>query len=230
MSVADKLVIIAENEQKVYEAGQKTEYDRFWDAYQNNGERTNYSGAFYGSGWTDDTFKPKYDIVLTKESSIYMFRDCYITNIESALDKQGVTFNLSGLTSASSVFYSARFTQVIPEVICTAATDCKQMFYACHALTTIRKLEVNENTTFINTFFQCNVLQNIEIAGTIGNGVNFQWSPLTHDSLMSIINALKDYSSDTGEIFGTIKLGPTNLAKLTAEELDLIEQKGWIYE
>ena len=104
MSVADKLVIIAENEQKVYEAGQKTEYDRFWDVYQDNGKRVSYSGAFYGSGWTDETFKPKYDIVPTKES-IYMFRDSGITNIESALDKQGVTFNLSGLTSAQNIFY-----------------------------------------------------------------------------------------------------------------------------
>lgn len=229
MSVADKLVIIAENEQKVYEAGQKTEYDRFWDAYQTNGTRAEYNGAFYGSGWTDETFKPKYDIAPTSEVA-YMFRDCRITDLESAMDKQGIILDASGLTSTYNMFYSARFTQVMPEVICSNVTDCKQMFYACYALTTIRKLEVNENATFDNTFFQCKALQNIEIAGTIGNHVNFQWSPLTHDSLMSIINALKDYSSDTSGIFWTITLGETNLAKLTAEELNLIGQKGWVYE
>ena len=38
MSIAEKLTAIAENVPKVYEAGQKSEYDRFWDAYQNNGK------------------------------------------------------------------------------------------------------------------------------------------------------------------------------------------------
>ena len=34
MSIAEKLTTIAENEQKVYDAGQKSEYDRFWDSYR----------------------------------------------------------------------------------------------------------------------------------------------------------------------------------------------------
>ena len=35
MSIADKLTTIAENEQKVYDAGAKSEHDKFWDSYQN---------------------------------------------------------------------------------------------------------------------------------------------------------------------------------------------------
>ena len=83
MSIAEKLTAIAENEQRVYdagymhgnndgyllgeEAGKKSEYDAFWDAFQLDGERTNYSYAFSGSGWHSETFKPKYKILLPSE-------------------------------------------------------------------------------------------------------------------------------------------------------------------
>ena len=47
-----------------FDAGKKAEYDAFWDTFQNNGNRTTYSYAFYGSavGWNDTTFNPKYPI------------------------------------------------------------------------------------------------------------------------------------------------------------------------
>mgnify|MGYP003296383754 CR=1 FL=1 len=34
MSISDKLQTIAENEQRVFDAGKKTQYDEFWDALQ----------------------------------------------------------------------------------------------------------------------------------------------------------------------------------------------------
>ena len=39
MSIAEKLITIAENEERVYESGKKAAYDRFWDVYQQNGNR-----------------------------------------------------------------------------------------------------------------------------------------------------------------------------------------------
>ena len=62
MTIAEKLQTIAENEQKVYEAGVKSEYDRFWDIMQANGTRTNYARAFYGEGWRTETFLPKLSV------------------------------------------------------------------------------------------------------------------------------------------------------------------------
>lgn len=62
MSTANKLTTIAENVQKVYEAGKKAEYDAFWDTFQQNGNRKNYQNAF-GSCFTPEIFKPKYAIV-----------------------------------------------------------------------------------------------------------------------------------------------------------------------
>lgn len=84
MSIAEKLTAIAENEQKVYDAGymrgsndgyvqgeqngyafgfdegKKAEYDRFWDDFQENGNLTNYYAAFAGNGWSLNTLKPKH--------------------------------------------------------------------------------------------------------------------------------------------------------------------------
>ena len=49
-TVAEKLKEITDNVPYVYqsgvEAGRKAEYDAFWDAYQQNGTKTNYSYAF----------------------------------------------------------------------------------------------------------------------------------------------------------------------------------------
>ena len=39
MSIADKLTTIAENEQKVFDAGKQAEYDEFWDSFQSKGTR-----------------------------------------------------------------------------------------------------------------------------------------------------------------------------------------------
>ena len=64
MSIAENLTTIAKNQQKVFDAGVKSEYDRFWDNYQKNGEPMSYAMAF-GSKWDDITFKPKYPIIAT---------------------------------------------------------------------------------------------------------------------------------------------------------------------
>ena len=45
---------------EVYEKGVSDEYDRFWDAYQDNGNRTDYRMAFCSTSWTEENFKPKY--------------------------------------------------------------------------------------------------------------------------------------------------------------------------
>ena len=66
MSIADKLTQIAENEQAVFDAGKKSEYDTFWDSYQENGNKVAYRLAFFGSGWNDTTFHPKYPIKMYK--------------------------------------------------------------------------------------------------------------------------------------------------------------------
>ena len=52
--------------------GKQEEHDTFWDTFQKNGSRRNYSYAFF-DGWTNANFAPKYDIIAELGYSIYMF-------------------------------------------------------------------------------------------------------------------------------------------------------------
>lgn len=87
MAIAEKLVKVAEDMPKVYEAGRKSEYDRFWDIIQKNGIKCNYNYAFCGSIWVDDIYNPKYDIVCT--GAVNMFRQAEITDSKVTVDIRG---------------------------------------------------------------------------------------------------------------------------------------------
>ena len=208
MSIAEKLTAIAENEQKVFDAGKKAEYDRFWDSFQNNGNRQNYSYAFSmgsnwaGGGWDDDLYNPKYPI------SVNGFNN--ITGMYQYSEK------ISDTKVEISVGQLANGTQY---------GDMRSTFVGAAGLVTIRKLTVDETVVFSNTFAKCYSLENLTMAGTIGqNGFNVSESTkLTHDSLMSIINCLEAKTEGTW----TVTLGTENLAKLTDAEKAIATQKGW---
>ena len=232
MSVADKLTTIAENEQKVYEAGEKA----VWSILQQNGNRTDYSYVFFEPSvskciWTDETFKPRYNIDCTNAQ--YMFRGTGITDLPLVFEKAGVSFTTKNCTGFGSMFAYSQFlkrTGVIDTTACDSFSDT----FRADSLVTIDKLILRDDgsQTFVRTFAtNPKELTNLTIEGVIGqNGFNVQWSPkLTHDSLMSIINALKDYSADTSGTTYTVTLGETNLKKLTNDELLQIDAKGWRY-
>lgn len=185
----------------VYEAGKKAEYDAFWDAYQQNGNRTNYSGAFGGEGWgkRDDknavAYKPKYNMTIQNAST--MFANSNITDVYSAGNKE-ITLDFSKCTVANNIFYGARVEHLKCIDISKAASLATSFAYASN-LKTIDRLILNANgsTSFVNTFINCAGLENLTIEGVIGkNGFDVQWSTkLTHESLMSIINALSTGTS-----------------------------------
>lgn len=188
---ADADVDITANYHMSY--GAKMAYDAFWDAYQNRGIPFVYYYTFAGYKWTDKTFKPKYDIVPhTGNAGQYIFYYSYITEIP-------VTVDLRKCTNISHTFNYAKF------------------------LKTIKLLKTSETSGYtVNTFNGCAALENITIEGVIAQNTSFSSSTLlTHDSLMSIINALKDGASNT------LTLGSANLAKLTDAEKAIATQKGW---
>ena len=212
---------------EVYEAGKQAEYDRFWDAFQNNGNRTAYNYAFGGAGWTVETFKPKYNMTPTRSDG--MFHTASIEgDLVEILENCGVTIDLSTCSTVAQTYIYSGLTRVgIQDT--SASASLSMMFYSCGNLATIDKLILKGDGSqeWSNTFFNCAKLENIMIEGKIGrNGFNVSWSVnLTHDSLMSIINALQD-KIGTGTAW-TITLGTANLAKLTDTEKAIATQKGW---
>ena len=226
MSVADKLATIAANEQRVYDAGKEAQEKAFWDMYQSNGSRVDYQSAFAGSGWTETTFRPKYNMAPT---NVYMmFSGASISgDLVSILQGLGVTLDFSNTTSMPYLFQNSMFTR-IGVVDASKAESLTGVFLNMHNLVTIDKLIVSDtgSVTFSDTFGTCEKLQNITVGGVIGQNVNLSLCPLlTHNSIINIISCLQDLTG-TGNT-RTLTLGETNLSKLTDAEKAVATEKGW---
>lgn len=173
MSIAEKLQTIAENEQRVYEAGKahgetvgkKAQYDEFWDNFQNYGNRNDYNNAFFGKGWNDISYNPKYPII-SKEGN-----------------GSNATFSYTLITD----------TKVPIDISKSTSTD---LFGNAYKLVTIRKLVVSETSKHNRSFLNCNALENLTIEGVIGTAIDLQYSTkLSKASITSVINALSPTAS-----------------------------------
>ena len=99
------------------------------------------------------------------------------------------------------------------------------MFGSVCKVETIDKLIVSENTHFSNTTFDnASYLKNITFEGEIGMSINFKWSPLTTESVQSIIDHLKDLTGLTAQ---TLTLKAIVGANLTDEQKATITAKNW---
>lgn len=181
--------------EEVYETGQQSEYDRFWDNYQDNGNRFKYEYAFSGAGWTSETFKPKYDISPT--STYCMFAGSCIGNLISALEKAGVILDTSKDTSTSYFMQNSKITH-LPTYDARSRPNIDYFIYNNKELEYIEKIILKDDgSQKFNkySFYENEKLKEIRFEGVIGNDISISSSPLlTHDSLMSVINALKDFS------------------------------------
>lgn len=193
---------LADKVGQVYEAGKKSEYDAFWDDYQDNGDRVNYNYGFFNKGWTGNNFRPKYDIRPTRATQ--MFAESNITDLVGILEECGVTLDFSQTTNIYMTFYWCTSLTRVGVVDTRACTNGAQTFYylfgSDEKLKSIEKLILKDDGSqvFSNTFSGCINLQELRIEGVIGqNGVNLQQSPrLSKASITSIINALSTTTSD----------------------------------
>lgn len=184
---------------EVFEAGVKSEYDRFWDSIQQNGTRRNYPYIFGGSGWTDDIFKPKYEIIVNNLATQMFGYNSQITKIP-------VPITIDSAAYSTGVFLSCARLVSIP------------------SLTVTEKV-----TPYSSWFSGCTALENIGLTpGSViaGSGFNVSESPkLSIESLRRILGALADKTGVSGT--WKVTLGDANLAKLTEEEIGIAEAKGW---
>ena len=207
MSIAEKLTTVAENVPKVYEAGQKSEYDKFWDAFQDFGNRTNYSTyAFYGAGFNAGNFYPKYDIKPQGSCShlFYAWENSKL-NLKERLEECGVVLDTSKATVFAQAFNYSKFTE-LPIIDLSGTTTASSGIFTNNygTLVTIEKLIIAETTPISNNWFgqYCQNLANLIVEGTIAkSGFNVQYqTKLTVASLLSILTALsKDSSIASGK-------------------------------
>jgi hypothetical protein len=151
----------------------------------------------------------------------------------------------SSVTTMASAF---SFCSSLPEIKNLNTENVVNMtgtFNNCTKLTKLPQLRADEVRTIYNTFNECNSLS--DFGGLLNIGKSFYNTTtnayyhtltftgannLTHDSLMNIINGLYDlnitYSSVGQPLYSqSLKLGATNIAKLSSEEIAIATNKGW---
>lgn len=210
MGIAEKLTTIAENEQKVFDAGKQAEYDEFWDNFQRYGKRDNYQYFCKGiNAETESWLRPKYPIKCTDISFAWSYCDLEVDLVEYLAEK-GIEWDFTNGgngVNAQQLFAVTNLTRIGELVfIPTNMHASNGTFHNSRKIVTIDKVTFSENHTCNNVFEYCYALVNVTVAGTIGQTINLQWCPLSVESMKSIITHLKDYSGTNKAYTTTINM------------------------
>lgn len=167
----------------------------------------------------------------------FMFSDCMIENPPY--------LNTSNVTNVNSMFYKCTNLKNIPQYDFSNVTNMYGTFWLCPNITSIPYLDTHNVTNIEFCFAQCTKLESIPLldfskvtnAGMIFNNctslknvggfiglktdINFEYSPLTHDSALNIIDNLA-VSSGHRVIFKKITFDT-----LTPAEIARATDKGW---
>lgn len=241
MSIAEKLTTIAENMQgiydKGYEAGATKHNKDFWWAFTMNGSREDYRAAFYKQWWFRHTFTPTNNI--KPKNAYYMFCATDPNAVSNQVDMeeleqtQKMKFDFSQCTDFRYAFAGGFFKvlNVIDVSSLTNSSNGAYLFYGGYdnlKLQRINKLIFSENTAPVSTWFGSNAITHIGFDGVLAkNGLSVSSLDLDHESLLSLIDILKNYSASTSGTTYTITIGSTNMAKLSEDEKQIIYDKGW---
>ena len=213
------------------ENGMQTEYDAFWDAFQHNGKRKDYTYGFYSyeydgdRTWSDANFVPKYDINPTAAN--FMFNALAVKNLRETLQKLGITIDFSNATTLRYLFNRST-TKKVPVIDgsgVTASNGLERVF-AYSSIQEVEKFIVADNgISFTNTFLEATKLHTITFEGVIGKSINFAQSPLTRASAVNVMEHLKNISG-TGTTL-TVTFSSTTKALLTDEDKAIATQRCW---
>ena len=212
--------------------GKKAEHDRFWDAFQMNGKRTDYAFGFAGE-WNKDIFYPKYDIITSNNvnNMFYQFGLSSQVGAENTLNlierakECGITISFGKLLYATYMFYYAKISH-IPALDLTNHTNKSVATILNNARYTkyIEKIIVSEELKYQNAAFKdMLVLEEVRFEGVIGNSIAFaESSKLSKDSITNIIQTLS--ATTTGQTL-TLNENAVNDAFTESEWALLIAEK-----
>lgn len=231
MSIAEKLTQIAENEQKVYdagvEAGKKSEWDTFWDSYQLNGTRTIYYNAFTNNWWSKANFKPKYDIIIgdgydygTNAFANINNNNGELIDMVALCEEQGIKIDTSQAKYLGWAFRGDGVSRW-GETDVRNAINVQGIFYGngSEKLKRIDKIISAETTPWAsNSFSNQYGLTYIRFEGVIGVSFNLQHGTrLDKDSITSIVNCLSDTASGCTITLSKTAVDNAFIGQMTAE-------------
>lgn len=208
--------------------------DDMWEIIQAHGTRTDWRWAFNQMSLKKALFKPKYNIAPVGDCACMFYSTSGGTNWEPInlieVEKNcGIIFDFSHVTRMESAFQNAAITGINVLDIRKSISNYGMLLNS--KVAQINKLIVDENTPFDSYMFYVWDLEICNFEGVIAkNGLDLRRceNKINHDSLMSVINCLKDYSADTSGTVWKVTLGATNLAKLTTDEKAIATNKGWV--
>lgn len=151
-----------------------------------------------------------------------------------------ININTSLVGDFTRTFYNCKKIEEINLNGTSNANNFNRTFSLCSKLKTVQGLIGNKLQDVAECFSQCVSLENFSGILNLGqaystsssaNYYNYMLnlsdcSKLTHESLMNVINGLYDIAS-AGIKPQQLILGTENLAKLTEEEIGIVQNKGW---
>lgn len=156
------------------------------------------------------------------------------------------SLNTSNVTNMYQIFYSCKSLTTVPQLDTSNVTDMASMFCNCNSLTAVPLLDTSKVKNMSQMFWHCSELQTVPAfdCSNVKNmnnifascsslksilmtniGVNLDISASTlfeRTDLVLILNNLKTVTTTK-----TLKMGATNLAKLTDEDKLIATNKGW---
>ena len=217
----------AEKIPEVYEAGMAEVLKDF----NHGGSRTSYNYGLYSWRLTDEILK--HLPPLKPQNATRMFSHTYEDADKYKVNLKNADIDFSECTTYAYAFYQSGVEEigVIDASNVTASDGLYQMFYGRYgnAIRWIDKFIVSENTKFDLTFQQSWELEHCIFEGCIAkNGLALGTSDkLDRESILSVIDCLKDYSGDISGTSYSVTLGTPNKNKLTTAEIAVATQKGW---
>ena len=131
-------------------------------------------------------------------------------------------FDTSKVNNMSGMFSGCTRLRTIPLLDTSNVTNMADMFTSCNYLETIPEIDVSNVTGFRYTFLNCGRLKSILMHGM---KVSFDISPSVRFEKSDLVTILNNLAVVTTA--QTLKMGATNLAKLTDEEKAIATNKGW---
>ena len=198
MSIAEKLQTIAENEQKVYEAGKQAEYDACWDSYQDYGNRDYYSGAFGGAGWVEIIGEMKYPIKLGAYRACCEYMFAYFNRDKTGnaplydMTELSKKIDFSQVMSANNTFNNARIKNLTCDF--SNAESLNSTFSGGNGgiieNLTLKVTDKCKNFTAIFSYQTAMTTIGFTDDSVIAASISFAQSPLIKESITNIMNTL----------------------------------------
>ena len=130
--------------------------------------------------------------------------------------------NTSNVTIMTKMFFDCKKLTTVPLYDTSKVTSMQEMFYFDSSLETVPAFDCTNVTNMNNIFASCRNLKSILMTNI---GVSLDISASTRferEDLVLLLNNLKTVTTTQ-----TLRMGATNLAKLTDEDKSIATNKGW---